>query len=99
MLPLSEYPRPQLVRESYLCLNGLWEYAIRDNDNIPDSFDGQILVPFSPESKRSGVGKFVKPEEWLFYKRNIDFPSGFIKDKVILHHLVTATQSKKTFRF
>ena len=84
-LPLSEYPRPQLVRDSYLCLNGLWEYAIRDNDNIPDSFDGQILVPFSPESKRSGVGKFVKPEEWQFYKRNIDFPSGFIKDKVILH--------------
>ena len=84
-LPLSEYPRPQLVRDSYICLNGIWEYAIRDNDAIPDIFDGEILVPFSPETEKSGVNRFVSPEEWLFYKRNIDFPSGFIKDKVILH--------------
>lgn len=83
--PLSEYPRPQLVRDSYVCLNGLWEYAIRDSEDIPNVFDGDILVPFSPESEKSGVKRFVKPEEWLFYKRNIDFPNGFIKDKIILH--------------
>ena len=30
--PLPEYPRPQLVRDSYLCLNGLWDYAVEDGD-------------------------------------------------------------------
>ena len=84
-LPLSEYPRPQLVRDSYICLNGIWEYAIRDTEDIPEVFDGNILVPYSPESEASGVNRFVKPEEWLFYKRSIDFPSEFVRDKVILH--------------
>ena len=84
-LPLSEYPRPQLVRESYICLNGTWGYAIRDSEDIPDVFDGEILVPFSPESKKSGVNRFVTPEEWLFYKRKLELPKEFIKDKVLLH--------------
>ena len=47
--PLSEYPRPQLKRDSYICLNGYWEYAIRTTESIPDVFDGQILVPYSCE--------------------------------------------------
>ena len=41
--PLSEYPRPQLVRDSYICLNGTWEYAIRQNEDIPSKFDGNIF--------------------------------------------------------
>ena len=49
-LPLSEYPRPQFCRESYLCLNGEWEYAIRKTPDMPDGFDGHILVPYPPES-------------------------------------------------
>lgn len=61
-IPLSEYPRPQFIRDSYLCLNGIWEYAIRKEDKIPDIFDGEILVPYSPETKKSGVSKNVKPE-------------------------------------
>ena len=60
-IPLSEYPRPQLQRDSYLSLNGYWEYAIRDEENIPESFDGQILVPYSPETELSGINKIVKP--------------------------------------
>ena len=44
MIPLSEYPRPQFKRDSYICLNGYWEYAIRKEDKIPSKFDGQILV-------------------------------------------------------
>ena len=50
--PLSEYPRPQMKRENWTCLNGIWEYAIRPESETgkPTHFDGEILVPFSPES-------------------------------------------------
>ena len=82
---LDEYPRPQLVRNSYLCLNGLWEYAIRDSFTIPDVFDGQIVVPYSPETRLSGVHKFVGPDDFLFYKLSFKLDEKFIKDKVILH--------------
>ena len=84
-IPLSEYPRPQFKRDSYICLNGYWEYAIRKEDKIPNKFDGQILVPFSPEVEKSGVNKTVLPDDYLFYKLNIELPKEFIKDKVILH--------------
>ena len=85
MIPLSEYPRPQFKRDSYICLNGYWEYAIRKEDKIPSKFEGQILVPFSPEVEKSGVNKTVLPDDYLFYRLNIELPKEFIKDKVILH--------------
>ncbi len=85
MIPLSEYPRPQFKRDSYICLNGYWEYAIRKEDKIPHKFDGQILVPFSPEVEKSGVNKTVLPDDYLFYKLHVELPKEFIKDKVILH--------------
>ena len=83
--PLSEYPRPQFKRESYICLNGYWEYAIRKEETIPDSFDGQILVPYSPEVEKSGVNKTLMPDDYLFYRLKTTIPASFIKDKVILH--------------
>ena len=84
-IPLSEYPRPQLKRDSYICLNGYWEYAIRKNEQIPTIFDGQILVPFSPEVAKSGVNKTVLPDDYLFYKLNYEIPKDFVKDQIILH--------------
>ena len=85
--PLSEYPRPQLKRESYLNLNGLWEYAITDSDDLPDVFDGEILVPFSPESVLSGVNRALLPHQTLWYRRSLDLPGGFLaeKSRLILH--------------
>jgi hypothetical protein len=85
LIPLNEYPRPQFVRDSYICLNGIWEYAIRKEKTFPTQFDGEILVPYSPETKNSGVNKIVHPDEYLFYRLNLDIPKSFIKDKVILH--------------
>ena len=82
---MSEYPRPQFKRDSYICLNGLWEYAIRGIESIPESFDGQILVPYSPEVEKSGVNKKVMPNDYLFYRLKYEIPKDFIKDKVILH--------------
>ena len=85
--PLSEYPRPQLERDSYISLNGEWEYKITKNDAIPASFDGKILVPYSPECELSGVNHILQPDEFLFYKLEFELPKSFVKDKVILHFL------------
>ena len=83
--PLSEYPRPQMQRDSYICLNGNWEYAISKESQIPTAFDGVILVPYSPEVEKSGVNRVVMPDDYLFYHLYYEIPKDFIKDKVILH--------------
>ena len=85
--PLIEYPRPQLVRSSYLSLNGEWEYAIRKDKKTPDKFDGKIMVPFSPETEISGVNKVLHPNERLYYRLKFKLDKNFIKDKVILHFM------------
>lgn len=65
----QEYPRPTMVRSSYMNLNGYWDYAIKKNSCFPSSYHGKILVPFSPESKLSGVERQLKPKEFLWYHR------------------------------
>lgn len=82
---LSEYPRPQFRRGSYLNLNGVWSYAIVKEQECPESFDGEILVPFSPESPLSGVGCQLLPNEYLFYRRFFTLPEGFNCGRVLMH--------------
>lgn len=83
--PLQEYPRPQMVRESYLNLNGYWDYAINYEEKAPRKYDGKILVPFSPEAFLSGVHRQTKPDEFLHYRREFRLPEGFLKNRVLLH--------------
>lgn len=84
--PLPEYPRPQLRRESFVNLNGRWQYAIRPRkEGEPAAFDGEIIVPFSPESLLSGVQKTVMPEDRLWYRRSFTLAEDFRKDRVLLH--------------
>ena len=84
---LTEYPRPQMRRNSYLNLNGRWEYAITDSDEAPRRWDGTILVPFSPESALSGVGRSLQPGQTLWYRREVIVPQGFIPadGRLLLH--------------
>jgi len=82
---LPEYPRPQLQRSSYLNLNGPWQYAITGTDEPPATFDGEILVPFSPESELSGVGQQLLPGQTLWYRRTVRLPAGFNVGRVLLH--------------
>ena len=70
-----EYPRPQMVRANWTCLNGTWDYAITSVTNTPgrpQKWDGKILVPFAIESSLSGVGRLLEPNEFLWYTRKID---------------------------
>lgn len=67
--PMSRYPRPSMVRDSYICLNGKWD-------------DG-VLVPFPLESANSGFEGEI-PAEYT-YRRKICIDKAFIKDRVLLH--------------
>ena len=81
---LAEYPRPNLVRDSYYNLNGKWDYCINKSKEA-EGYDGQIFVPYSPETLLSGVKRTVGPDDYLHYRKNFILPEGFAKDRVILH--------------
>ncbi|MBA3936703.1 MAG: hypothetical protein H0X38_04520 [Planctomycetes bacterium] len=82
-----EYPRPQLVRERWLNLNGLWNYQITDRNDldIPNAFVGKILVPFCIEAPLSGVMKPLTPAQRLWYQREITIPAAWDGQRVLLH--------------
>ena len=93
---LPEHPRPRMQRDEYATLNGVWEYAIAPvngevdvetlvQQEIPSRWDGQIVVPFSPEAPLSGVSRTVRPNEFLWYKRKIDLPKLADDQRFILH--------------
>jgi len=82
---LKEYPRPQMRRNSYINLNGRWHYAIVKGKDVPEKLDGEILVPFSPESPLSGVNKRVTPEDTLWYTRTFTLPEDFNIGRVLMH--------------
>ncbi len=83
---LPEYPRPHLVREQWQNLNGLWEYAIVDNDlEAPTNYDGQILVPFPVESALSGVEKRITDKNLLWYKRTFNVPKDWKGKDILLN--------------
>lgn len=82
--PLSEYPRPQLRRESYLCLNGEWDFYMGTDPDVGE-YPDTILVPYSPETELSGVCRKKEPGETLRYRRFFTLPEGFNVGRVLLH--------------
>ena len=85
-LPLPEYPRPQMVRDSWVNLNGMFDYAVTDDKTEwPAAFDGQIRVPFAIESCLSGVCKKLGADERLWYRKTFTLPVDFTGKRVLLH--------------
>jgi len=91
-IPFPEYPRPQLERKDWLCLNGKWDYiGGKDvmnalNPSKPINFGGktdQIVVPYCPESVLSGVER--KQEINMWYRRSLDIPASWKDKQVIVH--------------
>ena len=79
--PWTVYPRPQMKRDSYLNLNGCWEFAVKE----PEFAGKTIRVPFCPESSLSGVEQHFDEGEYLWYRRRFSLPAGFNRGRVLLH--------------
>ena len=82
-LPLNDYPRPQMARDSFINLNGLWDYAILPKADPLEGYQGKIVVPFSPETILSGVNRAVTPDDRLYYRRT--FTYNKTNDRALLH--------------
>lgn len=93
---LKEYPRPGMKRKHWINLNGMWDYLITDKRILPYQFyeneyfpfDGQILVPFSPEAPLSQVNRQLLPDEVLWYSRVVQLPESCLdvnRQRLLLH--------------
>ncbi len=94
-IPWDIYPRPKLKRNSYICLNGKWDFGVKGADGSV-SFDKQILVPFCPESALSGIQTVYPPKTVSVYRKVFSIPENFNEGRVLLH-FGGVDQSSKVF--
>ena len=85
-IPHPEHPTPQFQRDTWTCLNGTWKLKKLSQNNTV-VFDGEILVPFSPETLNSGIanGFTLYKDESLKYLRTFNVGSEFDGKKAVLH--------------
>ena len=90
IIPLSDHPRPQMYRDSWISLNGWWDHFII-SDGKKEPRGGRIRVPFSPECRLSGVERVLQPGEELWYRKSLcrqEVPDLYERragDRVLLH--------------
>lgn len=78
---LPEYPRPQMVREDWLNLNGTWEWAPAQEGEEPP-LDGELLVPYPVESALSGIREH---HERMWYRQEVEVPEEWDDRRVRLN--------------
>ena len=79
-MPWNIYPRPQMQRDSFLCLCGEWDFSA---EGVIEN--AKIQVPFPPESLLSGVHRDMEKMPKLHYVKRFLLPEGFGKERVLLH--------------
>ena len=84
-IPWQAYPRPQMKRDSYLNLNGKWDFTVTEWETIPEKYDRTILVPFCAESALSCIKQHFPEDSGLTYRRFVKLPEGFNRGRVLLH--------------
>ena len=83
-IPWNEYPRPSMVRGSFLCLNGYWDFAVSSDDK-PCGLNEKILVPFSPESMLSGIQREIPKGSLMHYSRKFSISEDMKGGRILLH--------------
>jgi len=81
----SEYPRPQMQRESFVCLNGMWGFCETETDELPRGFQREIRVPYPVESELSCVGLHFGRNSRLWYRRFFTLPGNFNQGIVLFN--------------
>ena len=91
------YPRPQLVRDKWLSLDGEWTISIKKTNEagLPPG-PRKINVPFCPESMLSGLNRITRPDELLLYGRSFKVPEEWNGMRLILH-LGAVDQTAKVY--
>lgn len=85
-IPLKEYPRKTLVRDSYLSLNGKWDIAIRKDKILDYNFNNkEVIVPYAIETNASKVNHLLEIDEYIHYHKLVTLPKNFNKGKVIIN--------------
>lgn len=79
------HPRPQLRRETWMDLNGKWDFAVQADEKEPEEFDRTILVPYCPESALSGIHNHFPERSFLFYRRYVRLPEASAGHRILLH--------------
>ncbi|MEE0840166.1 MAG: glycoside hydrolase family 2 TIM barrel-domain containing protein [Acutalibacteraceae bacterium] len=80
-VPWQKYPRPQFKRDSFISLNGEWDFGV----GMEEVYNRKINVPFCPESLLSGINEVFSEDMTLYYRREFKLPDSFNKGRVILH--------------
>ena len=83
-IPWNEYPRPSMVRDSFFCLNGKWDFGVSSDGSEPE-YKETILVPFPPESAISGIERQIEWGQYIYYRRKFILPENMVGKRTILH--------------
>ena len=91
-IPWEVYPRPQMTRREWQCLNGWWDLSVlRSGKSV---FEGKIQVPFCAESLLSGAGQHPEKDEVLLYRRILSVPAPWEGKHILLHFGAVSRETK-----
>jgi beta-galactosidase/beta-glucuronidase len=83
--PLPEHPNPLFQRDSFVSLNGPWEFIVTKNALKPATYDQKIIVPFAPETPLGGLGIQIHQGDYMHYRKVFEVPDVYVGHDALLH--------------